>query len=155
MNKTNFFLKLSVLALLLSGCSKDELKPVITDTYEATIYIFTSNTISGIGPVEYFDTIRFDIKIDTSLQIFQDGPCTGEAKFDSEKVSFYSEECACWCNCDPRIDCSGHPILGAYDLVASGDTLFLNYEYELIDSVSFENYVFNYSSTRNISLIKK
>lgn len=91
----------------------------------------------------WYDTIQFEVVI--TEDEFTRFHCFGEIEREEDKIRFLSDDCSCYCDCDPRIDCVGDLILGTYNLQEVNDTLKLQKEINLLDEADPLSYRFVWS----------
>jgi hypothetical protein len=127
------------LLLLSWSCTIDEDIP--THTLEGHFQGQYIRTSTGIWPLtdeeERKDTHFVDFTIHTSQfkRHYTDTFCLGEIQFNTDRIHFSSDDCACFCYCRPDIDCHGEILLGEYEYELINDSLFLHNEYERPDAM--------------------
>lgn len=116
--KTIIFILLSVCLLGLYSCNKTEnAPPHFTDgNYNGTMIIDNSvnNTFSS-----QIDTAQFSINLKNltfskSTDNWISENCEGMIEIDASTIRFVGDNCGCWCDCLPHVDCGGDIILGTY-----------------------------------------
>lgn len=103
------------LLLAISGCTSSEV-------YENVIFSGTYTRYQHNSNSEQIDTFSIPIRLKLNRgnfaildEVGTEG-CIGEYTRSNRNIEFESGDCACWCACDPRIDCAGHPILGNFQI---------------------------------------
>lgn len=57
--------------------------------------------------------------------------CKGDFSLNDKTFIAQSEECACWCDCNPLVDCIGDVMIGTYEVIEfSEDKLILKSFFE-------------------------
>lgn len=131
----------SLLSLtLLTQCTKEQESNGALDGRYCVVYkVFTAPILDGvIGDTSLQEWIfdltvlndRFIMPFDpTSDYLWDIGKaCSGIVEVDENQVSLTSNDCDCWCDCSPYIDCAGHPLLGRYTLESQDQNWFLSFE---------------------------
>src|SRR5690606_19913990 len=112
---------LSLVTLL--SCDKNELisnseSSEFDGNYEGLITISRQYSFNGSLSNEMTDT--FDLSVSIWNYQFERPPfgedenCTGSVEIEEDKISFTSDGCPCFCQCNPLVDCGGDLILGQY-----------------------------------------
>ncbi len=107
--------------LIISSCSQKE--TLIKDTYTGTITQIRETTNSNIPeqePViqEFSAEVAFILENgklkcqNTEGTVF----CEGDYTLTSSEFKFSTEDCGCWCECLPNIDCGGDILIGEYEV---------------------------------------
>ncbi|RMH16093.1 MAG: hypothetical protein D6698_10190 [Gammaproteobacteria bacterium] len=66
-------------------------------------------SINGL-PFGRRDTVQLDFTI--ACPNFRHGKCEGRVFAVSDTLSFIGDNCGCWCDCLPYVDCGGDHLLG-------------------------------------------
>lgn len=124
----NYSVTLSLRFIVISmfffiSCSEQS-ESALSGSYEGEVTYHNTYTIDGdlIRDSEY--TLEFEIELRD--ESFVSGDCKGDLRFNKLSLTASSDDCGCWCDCDPEVDCQGHPILGSYEVSTQGDMLMLN-----------------------------
>jgi len=126
----SIFFSFPIIILTLTSCDADG--TLATGTYEGQII---SKTVQDRNNDIQIHIDTFEIRVFFTSDSFEVGDCSGSLTRLRSRMVLASEDCDCWCDCDPSVDCSGHPILGDFDILSDDDTLVLNALYEQEASV--------------------
>src|SRR5690606_16974486 len=85
----------------------------------------------------------------------EDENCTGSVEIEEDKISFTSDGCPCFCQCNPLVDCGGDLILGQYYFELQDNLMKMWNHYEYTDSFSVPGIVLGYFENRNFELYKE
>jgi len=103
--------------LIISSCSRKE---TITN-YIGTISIIRETTNQN-SPEQEPVIFEFSTEVAFTLQngklkrknaegnIF----CDGDYTLTNNKFEFSTDDCGCWCECNPNVDCAGDILIGEY-----------------------------------------
>lgn len=100
------------------------------------------NSINGASAA-WSDTFQLQFSID--LPHFKWSTCKGEVAIQTDTISFESGTCACWCDCNPYVDCGGNILLGSRFFSFDGDSLIMWSESGSVDTLSVPGWVLGYS----------
>jgi len=116
----------ALIIMLIAGCNSNSEKD-LDDTYDG--YIISKTVQDRNDNVQTFiDTL--ELRVTFTSNSFEVGDCSGSISMGTNSMLLASEDCDCWCDCDPAVDCSGHPILGNFDILSDQDTLIIRAFYE-------------------------
>lgn len=128
--KLRFYLGVSIL-LFVYSCSSPT--GPFDGLYEGQL-ITKSTRISSIDTVVNIDTFAILLEIESNefKRFFNNnnGNCKGLLNVAQSTLKFSSDECSCFCNCDPNVDCAGDFIIGEFENEFDGETLSLKQSIE-------------------------
>jgi len=114
--------------LLFMACSNSD---DIEKTYTGMIISTRTSIFDDITNVRT-DTLPITVVLDNSS--FEVGSCDGALDRSLLTMDFTSDDCDCWCDCSPNVDCEGHPLLGTYAVQSDDASISLfstsNQEYD-------------------------
>ena len=111
----------ALLFALVSACKK----VVVPSTED----IYSGQMKYNIG--SRIDSFPVKLKFDFSKGQFSYLPngCNGRFDINNNKITFTSQGCSCWCNCNPYVDCGGDFILDTFDFPLDRQHLILTRDY--------------------------
>lgn len=124
-----------MLMFSFSSCLQDKIietpaqKPS-GDLYVGTITYTTDHIDENMNTV-----LSLESKTNTSFYMDEEryfgltsetGICTDMISIIADSIQFkINNSCACWCDCDPRIDCGGYQLFGQWKYSKLADSLIL------------------------------
>jgi hypothetical protein len=118
----SIFFLLAILATLLSCGNNDEQPKGPLDGSFSGIFIWKQTSEFEGESATSSDT--FNLEFTVQGDEFSDSGCFGSfEELGGGSLKFMSDECGCWCNCNPAIDCAGHWLLGSHSFTLDGDSL--------------------------------
>lgn len=134
-----YYIPIAFLFVFLMGfnsCSKEQNGV----TYEGTLtYVHKRTPLNDPSATAQSDSVIYDLRFEldngilSQKSIANDSTtCFGEFTLTGSSFSFSSDECSCWCDCSPLVDCVGNILLGEYDAQTEGNELriYSSNEYE-------------------------
>jgi hypothetical protein len=106
-------------ALFFSACKKANLSP-IEGTYSGKM---TKNKFRGM------DTVEVKIQFVNKQFSYLPNGCKGSFETKNDKIIFSSQDCSCWCDCRPNVDCGGDIIISEYDFTIENEHLIFTRNY--------------------------
>ena len=122
----------SILCLFLSSCSKEE---TVTTGYTGIITeireTVNSNMPEQDPTIQEFSAEVFFILEENKLkrqnlegEVF----CEGDYTLTDNKFEFSTDDCGCWCECSPVVDCAGDILIGEYEAEMVDGNIVLFFE---------------------------
>lgn len=121
---------LAALLCIFYSCGKKEIIDVKVDIYAGKIiqksvsyYVHVTGERDTFTRVDSLD-VRVMMMQDSFciLGINDQKGCKGAIKKTTPSITFSSEDCSCWCDCNPLIDCGGNLLLGRYELLITNES---------------------------------
>lgn len=116
---TSIFSILLLATLIISSCSRKEELTDYTGTITEIRETTNSNTPEEEPVIQEFSAeVAFVLengklkRKNTEGSIF----CEGDYTLTNNKFEFSTDDCGCWCACNPNIDCAGDILIGEYDV---------------------------------------
>ncbi|MEZ4963065.1 MAG: hypothetical protein R2830_24775 [Saprospiraceae bacterium] len=155
------FLAISLLCIVLSACSKsednafetlNEIGNTLNGDYSGILILDRQNAINGNG-FGWKDT--FELQFSIKQSAFNEGECIGQVVTKSDTISFQSNECSCYCDCAPWVDCGGNLLLGTRFFSFDGDSLLMWSEASSTDTTSLPGFHLDYEQKASFFLKKQ
>ncbi len=111
-----FFLFLSLFIFSCGGKNEVDL----SETYEGKITYITERVSDLINSRDTFVVENYVLVLDDGefrRHTSGNEGCKGDFTLKEKIFTAASEDCACWCDCNPLIDCSGDFILGTFQVI--------------------------------------
>jgi len=115
---------LLTLSLFMSCSQGDDIG--LSGSYEGLV-INQTVQIRDQSVTSFLDTLPITVTINKSQ--FIAGLCEGSLQKPNSELRISSDDCDCWCQCDPTVDCSGYPLLGEYAVTNYPDSIVMTGEY--------------------------
>lgn len=143
--KTVYVISGLLLLTLFLSCKKQdfpEQNNTLNGSYVGAVIMNRAEGINGSFNV-FSDTTELHFEIDGAK--FKNGNCIGDLTLiGTDSLRFMSNDCGCWCDCSPFVDCGGNILLGQRSYSFDGVNLKMNYMGAAIDSTSFPGFVNEY-----------
>lgn len=75
----------------------------LSGSYTGTVSYQNIFTIDG--EIHRVSEYSVTTEVELAGKIFKSGDCSGELHIGELTVEFFSEDCDCWCDCNPEVDC--------------------------------------------------
>jgi hypothetical protein len=75
------------------------------------------------------DSFSIKLKLSNGQFSYLTNGCKGNYEIKNDKITFSSNECACWCNCCILCDCAGDWILSTFDFISENGHLIFTRSY--------------------------
>jgi len=112
-------LAFSLLCLLFNSCSKKQELTTYTGTITEIRETTNSDTPEQEPNIQEFSTeVSFKLENGKLKRQNLEGTvfCEGDYVLTNNKFEFSTDDCGCWCDCNPNIDCGGDILIGEYEL---------------------------------------
>ena len=113
-----FSICLLALFMLLS-CSRKEALTEYTGTITEIRETTNSNTPEQEPVIQEFSTeVAFLLENGKLKRRNAEGTvfCEGDYTLTNNKFEFSTDDCGCWCECNPNVDCGGDILMGEYEV---------------------------------------
>lgn len=125
---SSIFSTLLLATLIISSCSRKKELTSYTGTITETRETTNSNTPEQEPVIQEFSTeVAFDLENGKLKRKNAEGTviCEGDYKLTNNKFEFSTDDCGCWCDCNPNIDCGGDILIGEYEVEIDEGNLVL------------------------------
>lgn len=116
---TSIFSILLLATLIISSCTRKEELIDYTGTI-TEIRETTNQNNPEFEPVihEFSIEVAFSLENGKLKRKNAEGTvvCEGDYKLTNNKFEFSTDDCGCWCDCNPNIDCGGDILIGEYEV---------------------------------------
>ena len=112
----NKLLLLSAILAILSSCDGIDFEN--EQTFSGTLqYVFHAPDTTAYNNTETYD-ICFKMDANYFARILDNGRkgCFGNVAKSNNSITFTGDDCACWCDCSPLVDCMGEMMFGTFSI---------------------------------------